>query len=217
VRDRLRRAFGRTLAAPASEAAARSTGPRARLSSLARALLGLLAALTAFRALRRWLGGVLGAWLTVEVSGDSMLPALEAGDWLVVRLVRGGSHPLEAGAIALARDPTERLLLKRVIGLPGETVELREDGVHIDGRALIEPYAREDTHPASELRALTRLDGDAYYLLGDHRVASTDSRDHGAFRLGARPGTPAVEGVAVLRYWPPGRMGRLRAEPRRFA
>ncbi len=160
-------------------------------------------------------------WLTVEVAGDSMLPALEAGDWLAVRLLEAASPPLEAGAIALARDPSGRLLLKRVIGLPGETIELRDERVLVGGRRLAEAYVRGETHPASELRTLTRLDRDAYYLLGDNRLASTDSRDHGAFRLGSgarlgAPAPPAIEGVAVLRYWPPRRAGRLHPEARIF-
>lgn len=153
-------------------------------------------------------------WLTVEVAGDSMLPALEAGDWLVVRLFDGPPPALEAGTIALARDPRGRLLLKRVVGLPGETIELRDARVLVNGRRLAEPYARGETDPASELRTLTRLDRDAYYLLGDNRTASTDSRDHGAFRLGRS--TPAIEGVARFRYWPLSRAGRLRPEPRAF-
>ena len=142
-----------------------------------------------------------------------MTPALQAGDWLIVR--RGApASGVAYGAIALARDASDRLLLKRVIGLPGETVELRDGHVHIDGRALLEPYARGETDPSSEFRTLTRLDVGAYYLLGDNRGASTDSRDHGAFRAGLEK--RSIEGVAVLRYWPPGRLGRLRPAPRTF-
>jgi signal peptidase I len=153
-------------------------------------------------------------WLTVEVAGDSMSPALEAGDWLVIRRGVPASGGLAAGSIALARDASDRLLLKRVIGLPGETIELRDGGVHVDGRPLLEPYARGETDPSSEFRTLTRLDTGAYYLLGDNRTHSTDSRDHGAFRAGLEK--RSIEGVAVLRYWPPRRLGRLRPVPRTF-
>jgi signal peptidase I len=160
---------------------------------------------------RRW----RQRWLTVEVAGDSMTPALEAGDWLVIRRTAPASGTLPFGVIALARDPSQRLLLKRVTGLPGETVELRDGRVHIEGRALVEPYARGETDPASEFRTLTRLDAGMYYLLGDNRRASTDSRDHGAFRL-ASGAPPAIEGIAVLRYWPLERFGRLRPASRKF-
>lgn len=144
-----------------------------------------------------------------------MTTALQAGDWLVIRRGLPASGTAEAGAITLARDASDRLLLKRVIGLPGETVELRDGRVHIDGRVLVEPYARGETDPSSEFRTLARLDAGAYYLLGDNREASTDSRDHGAFRLGTSE-PPSIEGVAVFRYWPPERFGKLRAEPRTF-
>ncbi len=143
-----------------------------------------------------------------------MTPSLDHGDWLVVRHDVPGTQVLSGGMIALARDASGRLLLKRVIGLPGETVELRDGRVYVDGRALIEPYARGETDAASEFRTITRLDVNSYYLLGDNRAASTDSRDHGAFRLGARE--RGLEGVAVLRYWPPGRFGLLRPAPRQF-
>ncbi len=182
---------------------------------LRRAFLGAPAALAFLGVAIRWLGTARARWLTVEVAGDSMQPALEAGDWLVVRLLDADSPPLEAGAIALARDPSGRLLLKRVVGLPGETIELRDAGVLVDGRRLAETATQGPTHPASELRTLTRLDRGTYYLLGDNRAASTDSRDHGAFRLGATT-PPAIEGVAVLRYWPLGRAGRLARKPRTF-
>jgi len=165
----------------------------------------------AWRRARPWRRG----WLTVEVAGESMLPALEAGDWLVVRR---GLPEIPTGVIALARDPSGRLLLKRVIGLPGETIELRDGRVHVDGRALVESYARGDTDASSEFRTLTRLDVSAYYLLGDNRVASTDSRDHGPFQVRAAEANsgPGLEGVAMLRYWPPRRLGRLRAAARIF-
>jgi signal peptidase I len=168
-------------------------------------------------ALGAWLRG-RRRWLTVEVSGESMAPALEAGDWLVIRRLSEHTPRPEAGDVVLARDPSGRHLLKRAIGLPGEVVELHEDGVvHIDGRELSEPYAHGPTHPTSDMRALTRLGEHAYYLLGDNRGRSTDSRDHGAFLASEGPvSRPRVEGVAVLRYWPRHRIGWLRPEPRHF-
>src|SRR5688572_26518043 len=105
----------------------------ARTALAGAALLGVVA--QAWRRARAWRSG----WLTIEVAGDSMTPALEAGDWLVARRRIPG---MPAGAIALARDASDRMLLKRVIGLPGETIELRDGRVHVDGRALVESYAR---------------------------------------------------------------------------
>ena len=147
--------------------------------------------------------------LTVEVAGDSMLPALEAGDWL---LVARRPPPLDAsafGRVVVTRDRTGRLLVKRVVGLPGEVVQIEDGRVRIDGRPLDEPYVRGETE-AAPYRALTLLDSDSYYLLGDHRPASTDSRDLGGVRR------DAIEGTVVARYWPRGRVSRLRPPARRF-
>jgi len=162
-------------------------------------------ALAAFALGRWWRAAIYG----VDVAGDSMAPALEAGDWLLVRR-RGlpdGEHAF--GLVVTARAPEGRLLLKRIVGLPGETVQVADGALRIDGRRLDEPYAVGETL-ASPFRNLARLGPDDYYLLGDNRAASTDSRDVGPFPR------DRIEGIARLRYWPPGRFGRLRQPARQF-
>lgn len=177
---------------------------RGRSAASMAALAG--SALAAF-ALGRWWRSAIYA---VDVAGDSMAPALKAGDWLLV--YRGPLPPgLHAyGLVVTARAPEGRLLLKRVVGLPGETVQVEDGALRIDGRRLDEPYAVGETL-ASPFRNLTRLGPDDYYLLGDNRAASTDSRDVGAFP------SDRVEGIASLRYWPPRRFGRLHQPARQFA
>lgn len=149
--------------------------------------------------------------MRVEVAGESMAPALLPGDFLILRQgppERGEEY----GQIVALRDPRPegdgRLLLKRVVGLPGEA--LRVGGaLQVNGRVLIEPYAHGDT-PAEQHRGINRLEPDVYFVLGDHRGASTDSRDFGPVPR------EAIAGHAVLRYWPPARAGRLRPPPRRL-
>ena len=149
--------------------------------------------------------------LRVEVAGDSMTPALLPGDFL---LLRRGPPPREDayGRIVITEDPRPegegRLLLKRVIGLPGEALRVG-GGMQVNGRHLLEPYAHGND-PAEQHRGVHRLAEDTYFLLGDHRAASTDSRDFGPV---ARE---RLSATAVLRYWPPNRFGRLEAPPRRF-
>ena len=146
----------------------------------------------------------------VEVAGDSMTPALLPGDFL---LLRRGAPPRESayGHIVITDDPRPegdgRLLLKRIVGLPGEALRVG-GGVQVNGRRLIEPYAHGDD-PLGQHRGVHRLGEDTYFLLGDHRGASTDSRDFGPVPR-AR-----LSGTAWFRYWPPGRLGRLRPPPRR--
>lgn len=164
------------------------------------------------------LGGVVAGiaaarrgWMRVEVAGESMAPALQPGDFLVLR--RGAPDPARAfGQVVATRDPRpegdRRLLLKRVVGLPGEALRVG-GGVQVNGRVLLEPYAHGET-PYEQHRGINRLGADEYFLIGDHRGASTDSRDFGPVPASA------IEGVAVLRYWPPERFGRLVPPERRL-
>jgi signal peptidase I len=146
----------------------------------------------------------------VEIAGYSMTPALQPGDFVLVR--RGAPPPArEYGLIVAVRDPRPdgdgRLLLKRVVGLPGESLRIGGGPVQINGRVLIEPYAH-GSGPYEQHRGVNQLAQDEYFLLGDHRGASTDSRDFGPLRR------ERIEGTAFFRYWPPERFGRLHAPAR---
>ena len=149
--------------------------------------------------------------MRVEVAGESMTPALLPGDFLILR--RGAPERDGAfGQVVATRDPRPegdgRLLLKRIVGLPGEALRVG-GGVQVNGRALLESYAHGET-PHEQHRGINRLGNDEYFLLGDHRGASTDSRDFGPVRV------DRIEGTATLRYWPLARAGRLRAAERRL-
>lgn len=158
------------------------------------ALLIVLAAIATVRALR-------ARYYRVEVAGDSMRPALHPGDFLILRRGAPSSGQIEAGSIVSLHDATGRLLLKRVIGLPGESLRVGST-VLINRRRILEPYARGET-PQAQFRGANQLADDEYFLIGDNREASTDSRDFGAVRR------DRIEGLALFRYWPPARLGRL--------
>ena len=134
-----------------------------------------------------------------------MTPELQPGDFLLLRRgAPGADHAY--GHIVITGDPRPegggRLLLKRIVGLPGEALRVG-GGVQVNGRRLIEPYAHGDD-PVEQHRGVHRLAEDTYFLLGDHRGASTDSRDFGPV---ARE---RITGTAVLRYWPPASDGCAR-------
>lgn len=172
-------------------------------------VMTLAAAAAACLAIPAWRFGRL--LQRVEVAGDSMTPELQPGDFLLLR--RGAPAADDAyGHIVITEDPRPegggRLLLKRIVGLPGEALRVG-GGVQVNGRRLIEPYAH-GADPVEQHRGVHRLAQETYFLLGDHRGASTDSRDFGPV---ARE---RITGTAVLRYWPPARFGRLRPPPRRF-
>ncbi|HEU5103566.1 MAG TPA: signal peptidase I, partial [Roseiflexaceae bacterium] len=93
-----------------------------------------------------------------------------------------------------ARD--EDALIKRAIGLPGDTIELRDGAVWINGQLLAEPYVNDaPTLCGNYCRAFT-LGPDEYFLMGDNRANSLDSRNFGPI-----PASQLV-GRVVLRYWP---------------
>jgi signal peptidase I len=113
---------------------------------------------------------------------------------------RGEIAVFHAPAAAAQRCDEGGTFLKRVIGLPGEVVSERDGYVYVDGRKLSERYV-----PASERDRMTqtwpRLRSGEYFVLGDNRVASCDSRTWGPVPRSA------FIGPVVATYWPPSRWG----------
>lgn len=113
-------------------------------------------------------------------------------------VVRWGRDALEG--VGLVR-PDDKKLIKRVIGLPGETIEGRAGTVFIDGRPLIEPYL-DDGVRTPDFDAYT-VGEDEVFVLGDNRPNSQDSK-----RFDGVP-IDTIDGRALARVWPPGRMAYL--------
>ncbi len=130
---------------------------------------------------------------------DSMRPTLEPGDWVIARRHRGVPR---RGAVVVFASPhnPQLLLIKRVIGLPGERITVANGQVHIDGSTLAETWASARTAPDSD----NLVPDDAVWVLGDDRaLSSADSRT-----IGPVP----VDGVAwrvFAIYWPAGRAAAL--------
>ena len=121
--------------------------------------LGLLA--------REYVAGV------ATVAGDSMQPTLATGDRvLITRLDYVVGTPARGDVAQLEIPGRDGAYLKRVVGLPGETVEIIDGVVHINGQALNEPYA---TLSDDDFRV--ELGEDEYFVLGDNRPVSYDSRE----------------------------------------
>lgn len=177
-----------------------------RARELAAFGLGVLATLGALNA------GVVHARL---VPSGSMAPTFEPGDRLLIRsadpLKRAPRRfeiwvfdpplPLAPGHrpffAAGSRDP----YVKRVIGLPGETVQVRpNDGVYVNGLKLDEPYVAA---PAAYAFGPERVPPGRYFMLGDNRNASFDSHYWGGVPLAGFTGRPCAI------FWPPDRAGLL--------
>ena len=114
----------------------------------------------------------------VRVLGVAMEPALRDGDRI---FIDHSVDKLERGDIITFYYPADpsKSYLKRVVGLPGETVEVRDGKVLINGNALDEPYVAPENNRISNVRKEIRIPVDSYYVLGDNRNNSSDSRTWG--------------------------------------
>lgn len=109
--------------------------------------------------------------------GVSMSPALNDGD---VVLVRGHIKGISRGDIVVFRYPDDQSIsfVKRIIGLPGESVEIRDGRVFINGSALDEPYLATQNMIRDQM-SLTIIPDQSFFVLGDNRRNSHDSRHWG--------------------------------------
>lgn len=156
--------------------------------------LGLVAAI----------GQVVGLRVIVVPSG-SMRPTLEPGDRVLVETASLPNRAPERGELIVRRAAGEGAVIQRVIGLPGEIVELRAGVVHVDGQPLSEPYAI----PGERDAAPTHLPPDRYWLVGDHRPASDTGGGPGQTVAGHQ-----LLGRVVTVVWPPAHVFReLDAQP----
>ena len=127
------------------------------------------------------LGGVaLGHYLLGSfciVSGTSMSPTLSEGSFVRAQPI---STPIERGDVVVIDDGGSNYAIKRVVGMPWETVHIWRGYVYINGRILLEPYVpkRIYTFPRKRL-AVFKLGEEQYFVLGDNRPCSADSRLYG--------------------------------------
>ncbi len=135
-----------------------------------------------------------------RVVGHSMDPTLENDQYLMVNKLDYRLHAPQRGDIVVFRDPHDRgrKLIKRIVGLPGEILEIRSGQVFVNGRRLEEPYLAD---PGLSSQPPIPIPDDSYYVLGDNRSNSSDSRNWGVL-----PESEIV-GKAWLSYWPPRRWG----------
>lgn len=145
------------------------------------------------------------------IPSESMVPTLEVNDRLIVEKISYRFNPPQRGDI-IVFWPNERLreqnpelkdaFIKRVIGLPGEKVEVRDGTVFIDDQPLQEPYiaAKPDYIWGPEV-----VPPDSYLVLGDNRNNSFDSHFWGYVPR------ENIIGRAAFRFWPPGRIGGIEA------
>ncbi|MDJ0923023.1 MAG: signal peptidase I [Acidimicrobiia bacterium] len=143
--------------------------------------------------------GLKGRWRRYEVRESSMEPGLAAGDYIIAAARQGD---LVRGELVILPHPEIAgfELVKRVVGLPGESIVLSNGYVHVDGIVLAEPWADGPTRPDGEWP----LHAGEVFVLGDNRPASAaDSRTIGPVE------EDTIRWRVVARYWPPASAGRL--------
>jgi len=141
----------------------------------------------------------------VKVEGTSMMPSLEDQERIFVNKFVYRLEPIRRGDIVVFRYPRDpsKSFIKRVVGLAGDRVEIDAGRVFVDGKLLDEDYvprAYEDQRSYPEIV----VPQDCYFVLGDHRTLSNDSRDFGPVN------ERYIYGKAVFGYWPVDKLGRLR-------
>ena len=140
----------------------------------------------------------------VQVEGTSMLPLLKNHERIVVNKIAYHVESIQRGDIIVFRYPLDpaQSFIKRVIGLPGDWVGIRDGKVYVNGRRLTEPYVLP-AYLDDETYAPVHVAPGHYYVLGDHRDFSNDSREWGTV---ARK---YIYGKAVFAYWPLSDLGSL--------
>ncbi len=138
-----------------------------------------------------------------KVYGSCMEPNLYTGERLLGNKLIYRMDGIHRGDIVVFRPPhrPDTPFIKRVIGLPGEILEIRHNQVYINGRCLSEPYLQISWH---DNRSAERTPPGMVFVMGDNRDNSSDSRSWGDLPLGN------VQAKAWLRYWPLSRLEILR-------
>jgi len=133
----------------------------------------------------------------VQVEGTSMMPRLENHERIFINKFLYRFRPIERGDVVVFQYPLDmsKSYIKRVIGLPGDEVSIRDGHVQVNGKPLTEPYVPPNYLDDQNYPSV-RVEPNHYYVLGDHRSSSNDSREWGTVDR------HCIYGKAVFVYWP---------------
>jgi signal peptidase I len=159
--------------------------------------------------------GAIALTLTVQafaiksfyIPSESMVPTLEKGDRVLVNRISYRLHDVNRGDVVVFERPpglpdtSIKDLIKRVIGLPGDSIEGRNGRIVINGQYLNEPYLKSDV--VTSTFGPVKIPAGMYFVMGDNRQASEDSRVFGPIA------EKLIVGRAFVKIWPIGRIGWL--------
>jgi signal peptidase I len=167
------------------------------------------------RKARFWIGSLLGIaavsfllihqlYQPVKIEGISMAPLLSDRELIAINRLVYHFEPIHRGDVVVFRYPLDstQSFIKRIVGLPGEIVQIRQGLVYVNGNWLSEPYVQGECEDLSDFGPI-QVPSRSYFVLGDCRSSSNDSREFGtvARRL--------IEGRAAFTYWPIDHVGLL--------
>lgn len=173
------------------------------------------------RNLLEWVAVIIGAVLVAliiktfvvqafKIPSESMVPTLEVGDRVLVNKLSYDAHDLHRGDVVVFDRPPglpsgpddPKDLIKRVIGLPGDTVVAKDGSMYVDDKRLDEPYLPASAVTYNLDEPVTIPKGQVW-VMGDNRTNSEDSRVFGPID------SDTIVGRAFMIMWPPGRIGAL--------
>lgn len=142
-----------------------------------------------------------------RVRGHSMNSVLRDRERIIISKLAVRFGHIDRFDIVVLHNPNEpsKSLVKRVIGLPHELVEIKDGDVYIDHKKLIQPFLKEHNgfvYKNENMKPL-RIKEDYYFVMGDNRVVSRDSRSFGPVPK------DSIYGITILRYWPLSRFGKV--------
>ncbi len=139
--------------------------------------------------------GINAVSARIRVDGESMVPTLVNGEYIIISRLSYRLGTPQRGDIIVFHFPrnTQEEYIKRIIGLPGDEVQIKNGQIYINGQHLDESYI----HQPWDYNGSWRVPAGQLFVLGDNRNNSSDSRDWGTVAM------DYVVGKAILVYWPP--------------
>ena len=140
----------------------------------------------------------------VKVEGTSMAPLLSDQERIFINKFVYRFEPIQRGDVVVFWYPLDhtKSFIKRVVGLPGETIQIRQGTLYVNGKTVPEPYVPPQYEDSSDFGPV-RVPQDSFFVLGDHRISSNDSRVFGPVA------SQFIYGRAVFAYWPVDHFGSL--------
>jgi signal peptidase I len=148
---------------------------------------------------------VLFVYQPVKVEGGSMEPGLEDQERIFINKLVYRVETIDRGDIVVFRYPRDprKSFIKRVIGVPGDRVSIASGRVFVNGQAIVEPYVPDEFFDSRSYSEIV-VKPESYFVMGDHRSASNDSREFGPVPRAN------IYGKAVFGYWPMEKLGTVR-------